>query len=392
MTGRGGRQLRQALAYARHGWPVFPVAPGAKIPATSRGFKDATTGESQIRQWWGRNPALNIGIATGHPGPDVIDVDQHGTAGNGFAAWNRARRAGLAARPLAIVRTPSGGMHAYYTGTGQRSATIASQHLDFRATGGYVVAPHSTVGGRPYVVVQRTPSTATVDFGAIRQLVDPQPERPAWQPPPQLRDGAQQNLDHLIRAMGARREGDYRNAYLFWAANRVLDHHQPGRLDELAAAAVASGLPRREVDRTIRSAQQQPRQDPHATPQPRPPARASASRDGGHGPGPTGRRELDARANTDTERQLEQHTSGPVTKSERDEPGYLSGDEAQPAGKAQAGRRARAGCEAATRGPGRPEPAAHGPEHPRNGEPAGEASGEAAGSPSGPEPEREAGE
>ena len=52
MTARGGRQLRQALAYAGHGWPVFPVAPGAKIPATSRGFKDATTGESQIRQWW----------------------------------------------------------------------------------------------------------------------------------------------------------------------------------------------------------------------------------------------------------------------------------------------------------------------------------------------------
>ena len=26
--------LRQALAYARHGWPVFPCLPGQKIPAT----------------------------------------------------------------------------------------------------------------------------------------------------------------------------------------------------------------------------------------------------------------------------------------------------------------------------------------------------------------------
>jgi hypothetical protein len=38
-----GQILRQALAYARHGWPVFPCAPGAKIPATRHGFRDATT-------------------------------------------------------------------------------------------------------------------------------------------------------------------------------------------------------------------------------------------------------------------------------------------------------------------------------------------------------------
>jgi len=113
---------------ARHGWPVFPLVPGQKIPATPRGFKDATTDQAQIRAWWAAHPGRNIGIATGHPGPDVIDVDQHGNAGNGFAAWNRAGRAGLVDGPMAIVRTPSGGMHAYYAGTDQRSAAIASQH------------------------------------------------------------------------------------------------------------------------------------------------------------------------------------------------------------------------------------------------------------------------
>ena len=128
MTGRYDRNLRQALAYARCGWPVFPVVPGEKIPVTTHGFKDATTDQAQVRAWWAANPGRNIGIATGHPGPDVIDVDQHGNAGNGFAAWNRAGRAGLVDGPMAIVRTPSGGMHAYYAGTDQRSATIASQH------------------------------------------------------------------------------------------------------------------------------------------------------------------------------------------------------------------------------------------------------------------------
>ena len=35
--------LRQALAYARRGWPVFPCLPGQKIPATKHGYQDATT-------------------------------------------------------------------------------------------------------------------------------------------------------------------------------------------------------------------------------------------------------------------------------------------------------------------------------------------------------------
>ena len=68
--------------------------------------------------------------------------------------------------------------------------------------------------------------------------------------------------------MAGQPEGN-RNGFLHWAANRVLDHGQDERLTELANAAVAAGLPRREADRTINSARQQPRQDPHATPQPR---------------------------------------------------------------------------------------------------------------------------
>ena len=38
--------LRQALAYARRGWPVFPCQPGQKIPATRHGYRDATTDPS----------------------------------------------------------------------------------------------------------------------------------------------------------------------------------------------------------------------------------------------------------------------------------------------------------------------------------------------------------
>ena len=89
--------LRRALAYAARGWPVFPCQPGQKIPATTHGYRDATTDPDQITAWFSRHPGRNLAIATGAPGPDVLDVDQHGQAGNGYAAFRQLQR-GRAAR------------------------------------------------------------------------------------------------------------------------------------------------------------------------------------------------------------------------------------------------------------------------------------------------------
>ena len=89
-----GTRLAQALAYAARGWPVFPCQVGQKTPATARGYLDATTDPAQITAWFSRNPSWNLAIATGAPGPDVLDVDDHGPAGNGYAAFAR-----LSARP-----------------------------------------------------------------------------------------------------------------------------------------------------------------------------------------------------------------------------------------------------------------------------------------------------
>src|SRR6266542_926058 len=85
MTTETENTVRRALAYASHGWPVFPCQPGGKEPATRHGFHDATTSPDRIRSWWRRQPAANLAIATGRPGPDVLDIDQHGDAGSRFA-------------------------------------------------------------------------------------------------------------------------------------------------------------------------------------------------------------------------------------------------------------------------------------------------------------------
>ena len=173
--------LRQALAYARHGWPVFPCLPGQKIPATQHGFRDATTDEQQITEWFGRGFTWNLAIATGAPGPDVLDVDQHGEAGNGYPAFARLERAGLVDGAAAYVRTPAGGMHAYFTGSDQHNGRLPSHHLDFRSQGGYILAPPSQVDGKPYRLIKKLGGHSGLDWAAVTALLEPQrhQQRPA---------------------------------------------------------------------------------------------------------------------------------------------------------------------------------------------------------------------
>jgi hypothetical protein len=252
MSGRSAREdsgQAAAMRYASAGWPVFPCIPGEKVPCTTNGLLDATTDPERIRSWWGRNPGRNVAIATGAPGPDVVDVDVY-KDGTGFPAFNQLKREGLVAEPLAVVRTPSGGMHAYFAGTGQRNGHLARHHLDYRAQGGYVVAPPSTVGGRQYEVVSHQPSAATFDWDAAKRLLDPQPAR---QRAPERNAERPRDVGHLAGWVAGLEEGN-RNAGLFWAANRAIEAGHSDALDSLARAAQSAGLDEREADRTIQSA------------------------------------------------------------------------------------------------------------------------------------------
>jgi Bifunctional DNA primase/polymerase, N-terminal len=240
----------QALAYAAYGWPVFPCQPGGKQPATRHGFQDATTDPDKITWWWRRQPGANLAIATGRPGPDVLDVDQHGKAGNGFAAFNRLKRGGLIDGASAMVATPSGGLHAYFAGSDQHCGKLARHHLDFRAQGGYIVAPPSQVGGRRYQVISHQDASGGLDWHQVSGLLEPERQttvRPARAP--------RGDPGHLAAWLaGLAPDSHNRNDGLFWAACRAAEAGDETALAQLAGAARATGLPDREIAATIRSA------------------------------------------------------------------------------------------------------------------------------------------
>ncbi len=245
-----GDALGAALAYAARGWPVFPCKPGRKVPNTANGFLDATTEPAVIRSWWDSHPRDNVAIATGSPAIDVLDVDVK-PAGTGFPAYRRVKAAGLLTGALALVRTRSGGLHVYFAGTGQQCGRLPRHHLDFKAAGGYVLAPPSFVDADDtgpsgaYELLDERQTAATIDWQAVRNLLDPprslRPLRPR-------RDGGTAALVAWVAALG---EGN-RNAGLYWAACRAAG--EPEVLDQLAAAAVTAGLPETEARRTIASA------------------------------------------------------------------------------------------------------------------------------------------
>ena len=159
----------------------------------------------------------------------------------------------------AYVRTPSGGLHAYFRGSGQRNGHLPAHHLDFRSRGGYILAPPSWVNGKPYQLIRTVDADGGLDWATVTALLEPQ--RQAARPQPHPDPG--RDLSHLARWVAAQAEGN-RNAGLFWAANRALDADPAADLSPLAAAARQAGLGEREITRTLDSARR--------TGQPRPPA------------------------------------------------------------------------------------------------------------------------
>lgn len=145
-----GDLVESALAYAAHGWAVFPL--DGKVPLVEHGHRDASTDEVQIRSSWARWPRANIG----YPVPAahiVLDVD---ALKGGYPSLRGLERKHGPLPWTLRQSTGGGGEHWIYRTPGgvelRQGAGILGAGLDTRAAGrGYiVVAPSLHQSGRRY--------------------------------------------------------------------------------------------------------------------------------------------------------------------------------------------------------------------------------------------------
>jgi len=140
--------LKTALRYAAMGWPVLPLVPNKKVPATAHGVHDATTDPAQIKRWWTENPTYNVGIAAGkESGLVVFDIDPRNGGEAGWEAWLT-----LAGHPDegAMQLTAGGGFHCLALYDPAITSCKLEQGVDLLSEGKYFVAYPSTIDGKRY--------------------------------------------------------------------------------------------------------------------------------------------------------------------------------------------------------------------------------------------------
>lgn len=141
-------RLEAALAYASWGWPVLPIVPNGKLPATAHGVHDASTDPEQIRKWFEGRDDLNIGIAAGsRSGLVVFDIDPRNGGDDSYAEWT-AKHGELEAGALQL--TAGGGQHFLAVHDPSIRSCKLVDGVDLLADGRYFLAFPSTIEGRAY--------------------------------------------------------------------------------------------------------------------------------------------------------------------------------------------------------------------------------------------------
>lgn len=171
--------LAAALAWAARGFPVFPLAEGTKDqPVVDEFYAVATTDPATIAMWWrdaltGAERGYNVGVST--TDMVVVDIDvRNGKQGFETFLLNDGHFDTL------IVKTPSGGRHAYFSGPTSANAVGLfgpTSGLDVRSHHGYVLAPGSATAEGVYSLEIDAP-LAIIPAGLKAHLRAPN-ERPA---------------------------------------------------------------------------------------------------------------------------------------------------------------------------------------------------------------------
>jgi putative DNA primase/helicase len=272
--------LLPALSVARSGLPIFPCNPRSKKPFTEHGFKDATTDQATIHDWWIRWPDAMIGMPTGMVTEMfVVDLDIKGDGLQLFADLCE-QHGGVPVTWTAI--TPSGGRHLFFRYPQDRhirnSAGKLGAGIDMRGQGGYVIlSPSRRHDGAAY---SWDISGEDVDIaqapGWLLDLIEC-PDAPAEVPlaigigeDGWAQAALQSELGRVLSASeGTRNDTLVRASYALGqiVASGALAHEEVhGRL---LIAALAIGLGRTEAEGTIKSGMKAGATQPRERPTPR---------------------------------------------------------------------------------------------------------------------------
>jgi Bifunctional DNA primase/polymerase, N-terminal len=240
--------LPDALRYAARGWMVFPIRPRTKLPATPRGFYDATTNPAKLQRWFAHYDH-NIGIRTGiASGICVIDID--GAAG---AATLRDLGNRHGCLPPTLTAITPNGRHLWFRLDEPlpSSNSRIGNHIDVKADGGFIICPPSQhPSGDFYRWYDQTIDLAPAPDWLIRlaqkrRLESPRPDIPVRSGPPGSYGRAA--LEREIKSLAATLPGT-RNTALNRSAFRLFQLVGGGELDQgqveraLCEACIANNL------------------------------------------------------------------------------------------------------------------------------------------------------
>lgn len=179
-----------AIAYAKLGLHVFPLAPRSKKTLKgSHGLHDATNDTDTISKWWSDHPEANIGLNAGASGMAILDADLYKPGAEDALDDLSDEIGGL---PDTWTAQTGGGGYQYFFRTQddlKSGADCFGPGLDFKAAGGYVVLPPSVhPSGRKYAwEISSTPMNsdlAPIPPKLAAKRAKKEPQEPAERPEP----------------------------------------------------------------------------------------------------------------------------------------------------------------------------------------------------------------
>ena len=255
-----------AFRLALHGYAVFPLAVGSKVPMPgSHGFLEANSDADVARARWNKWPSANIGVATG-PASDfwALDID----APKGIDTMKALVRIHGKPAPTVVVFTPNGGLHLWFKWPEfgpeiRNSAGRVGPGIDVRGEGGYITAPPSVLLDRKRAyrwARGRDEILPAPDW--LVELTKPPPAPEHQEPTPLSADAdnyvaaAVASEVRLLERAGEGTRNDTLNRVAFSVGGFVKAGCIPEEWAraQLESRAVAAGLPLIEARRTIQSA------------------------------------------------------------------------------------------------------------------------------------------